>query len=260
MAVILLPSKWLIRPPGRPRVNLGHPLARGLKCFIDFRSTTYRFNLVTGKDLAPTVNSATWTEAGVITNGSTATLTYSDIGYAAAAPCSLIWSHKQVSGTVSWSLMSGSWNGYYSQDTNDMHIAVTVSFPGQLTMNAAVTNGFQQSRKAVRINGTNDVTGMAGGGAFDTDSSTGIPTGAISNLKIGTDFDGGNPAVSWIEYWGIYDRPLLDVELKEMSLYPWQIMEAPAKTYFLNSAAAAGGGLFVNPLTGIGGGAAMPIA
>jgi hypothetical protein len=100
--------------------------------------------------------------------------------------------------------------------------------------------------------------GRASSGPQTTGTATMRATGDAAK---GVTFHGGGNATSHSRMVaGIWwKRGLSDGEVWAVLENPWLPL-APYRRRIQVNTAAAGGGLFVNPLTGIGGGAAMPIA
>jgi hypothetical protein len=235
------------RQPTRPyRIDYSHPLAKGLRSFYDLRFGSWRINQVDGSCGGTIVNNGpTFNQHGLVTTGDTANYAKLDPGFTLTAPLTFISSQRYVSGVVEWSAgTTTQWNGYYTDSGTNCQVSASVDFSGTIApaASSAFPVGFRHL--AWSLVAANNLRGTANGGVIATDTSVNVPASGANSVYLGNSWGSDNPAVVWMEFWGVYNRALTDGELIEVSRNPWQMCRPISRRIYVNTAAAPGGTVF----------------
>lgn len=228
-----------IIPPSPSKLNLGHPLARGLQnLWVTLPGWNWKTCHVSGNQVTIGVSTfGTLDMRGLATDATVDTMVYFPLSMNLVAPFTLLMVHRNISG-VSWSAMTQSnsnWDGYYvtaswaSNNTFDGSASGTLAGSVSFDPHAATSTVFT-------IRGANDAAGCNWGGEVRNDTSFTMPLGTnINQLWLGAAERSGydNLGAGFTKMVGVWNRAFADHELRSLSRNPWQLFSP--QTDIMNS-------------------------
>lgn len=231
------------KPIGDVEIDWSNPLTKGLIHYYKI-DKDYGRDLVAGGD-GSTVQGTppTITPTSIITSGASNSVVNLPINISTFDGFGIIIGGNEKSGSVPLSILANTidWNGFYLGSLVEGRLTSANSFDGAVDLIAGTIPKENNNTYTAYSVSASDFRGAANGGVIVQDTAITIPAVIPPQISLGGSKRNiiDNLSVTEFLYVGIYNRKLSDLELKELSSNPYQILKPKTPPVYFTSSGIA---------------------